>query len=600
MVPPSVVPGSAPAAVFSADRALIDLRTIAMRPHPTASTDIMRVHHYLEGRLHSLGVEPQERTYLIDPKGFATLRGWNPKASPASEIVDLVGVLPGRDRSKPAVALMAHTDTVWGSAGGADDSIGVSSILEILRAIRARGTPARDIVVLLTDGEEVGLSGARAFWPSDGLANHVGVVINLESRGAGGRAAMFETGNADGAMIDLFKRSVRRPVANSMAVLAYRLMPNDTDFTPAREKGLPGFNFAVLGRAAYYHSPRATADRLDPRSLQDMGDQALDLTAALAAAPTLPGAARDATFFDVAGHRVLSYGSGTGWLILLVATAALVGACAGLSRAGLFDTRDIGRGLIAFLWLASHGLLLLIVLNLVSGSGGHPNYYDRLASLGRLEAQALFACGAALIAWLGLRRPARRGLANTPAILLAVLGWALGAPHSIIAVAGLIAALSAWFAPVDGMSRWSGWLAAIATLLLFAVLLQLMAPMAAWIVAWPVMIVGAAAALLAWNDPGFRKPWSWVIAAAPLAMVTAVLMPLAHLTFLGIGAPLPIAMLPFLLIVAMTVWPLARIEAASPVPLTTAGVLLVAALAIAVQVRTDPIAPTIPAYSLDK
>lgn len=600
VTPPAAVPASAPATVFSAERAMKDVRTIAMRPHPVASADILQVQAYLTERLRSLGIQPEQRRYLIDPESFATLHRWNPRASPASEIVNLVGILPGKDRLKPAVALMAHVDTVWGSPGAADDSAGVSAILEILRAIKARGTPERDIVVLLTDGEETGLSGARAFWPSDGLADHVGVVINLESRGAGGRATMFETGDDDGAMIDVLARSVRHPVANSMAVMAYRQMPNDTDFTLVRDKGLPGFNFAMMGRAAYYHSPRATADRLDPRSLQDMGDQALDLVSALATARQLPETAPDAVFFDLAGHHLLSYAPAAGWLILLIAVAGLAGACVLVRRAGVLSTSGVITGVVSFLWLAAHGLLLLVVFNLVSGSAAHPNYYDRLAALPRLEAQAVLACLCALVAWLGLRRPGKRALGLVPGVVLFVFGWALGGTHMLLLSAAIIGMLTGWFVPAAGVSRWGGWIGAIGILLFVAILLQIKAPMEAWIVAWPVMILSIAAVLVAWVDARLTRPWSYAIAAVALAAVTAPLIPLAHLAFLGIGAPLPETMLAFLLIVAAAAWPLAKIERAGRTTLLIAGALLVAGLAIAVQVRIDPIAETIPAYSLDK
>src|SRR3712207_184975 len=97
----------------------------------------------------------------------------------------------------------------------------------------------------------------------------------MEARGAGGRAAMFETGRGNGAMIDLYRRSVRRPSSNSLSVFVYERMPNDTDFSIAKRRRLPGFNFAFIGRPALYHSPKATPDRLDPRTLQDIGAQAL-------------------------------------------------------------------------------------------------------------------------------------------------------------------------------------------------------------------------------------------------------------------------------------------------------------------------------------
>ena len=423
-MPPAVEPATAPATSFSAERAMTDIRAIAIRPHPTTSTDNARVRAYLVGRLRGLGIAAEERRYLIDPEGTATLRRWSGQIGVGPEMVDVVGVLPGRNPALPAVAMMAHYDTVWGSPGSGDDSAGVAAILETLRAIKARGPAARDILVLFTDGEEIGLSGARAFWPSDALARHVGVVINLEARGAGGRATMFETGSDNGAIVAELGRGAPT-VANSMAVLAYRLMPNDTDLTPVRKLGLPGFNFAIMGRPQYYHSPRATVDRLDPRALQDLGSQALGLVSTLAFAPALPGRTPDAVFFDVAGHGLIHYAAGTGWWILLGAALALAGACWGAALMGRVKPVEVLHGMVAQIWLVAHAVLALTVFNLLSGSG-HPNYYDRLAKLPGLEVQTILVCLAVLLGFFMLRRWPTRVAALMPALLLALAAMGAG------------------------------------------------------------------------------------------------------------------------------------------------------------------------------
>jgi hypothetical protein len=598
--PPAAQPVSAPTTVFAADRAMRDVRAMAMRPHPTGSADNDRVRTYLAGRLRALGIVPEERRYLIDPAGYRTLHRWNPKTSLASEIVDLVGVLPGRDHTLPAVAVMAHIDTVWGSPGGADDSAGVAATLELLRAIRAKGIPARDVVVLLTDGEEIGLSGARAFWPADGVASHVGVVVNLESRGAGGRATMFETGARNAEMIGLFARSVAHPIADSMAVLAYRLMPNNTDFTVPREKGLPGFNFAMLGRPQYYHSPRATADRLDPRTLQDMGDQALATISALAFAPALPAATHDAVFFDVAGHGLVHYAIGTGWLILLAAAAALGAAYVAIARRGTAVRGEMLRGIGAALWLPVHAGLALMAFNLLSGSGQRSNYYDRLAALPMLESQATLLGIAALLAFFMLRRSEMRILGILPALLLALLGWKLGGPHAPILIGAVIGMALGWFAPPGGVTRWGGWLGAIALVLLVAVGLQLGAPLAAWVFAWPALVFGIAAATVAWTDPALVRPGSAAVMAVAAIVVGAPLLTLAHLAFLGIGAPLASAFAPLLSLVAAAFWPLAKIERSHRTALVAIALLLIVAFDVARDVRSAPLAPTVPAYALDR
>ena len=599
-LPPAVVPAAAAASAFSAERAMADIRTIGVRPHAVASADDARVRAYLAGRLRSLGIAPEERRYLIDPKGYATLRGWNPALSPSAELVDLVGILPGRDRSLPAVALMAHMDTVWGSPGAADDSIGVATILETLRAIAARGTPARDIVVVLTDGEEIGLSGARAFWPSDAIASHVGVVINLESRGAGGRATMFETGTGNSAMIALFAKSVPHPIADSMAVLAYRLMPNNTDFTVALDRGLPGFNFAMLGRPEYYHSPRATVDRVDPRTVQDMGTQALGIASALAFGPALPAAGHDAVFFDVAGHGLVHYGIGTGWLIVVAAALALGAAVAGCVSRGALRPVELLGGVGATFWLIANGLLASTAFNLLSGSGRHPNYYDRLAALPMLELQAGLLAVAVSLGFLSLRRSRRRIAGLAPSLLLGLLAWVLGGPHGMILAATLVGMAAGWFATPGGASRWGGWLGGIAIVVLFAIGLQAKAPLAAWIFAWPALVFALAAVAAAWTDPALSRPSSYIVAGLAAAIVGVPLLPLVHLTFLGVGASLAPALTPFLLLAAVGLWPLARIDAEHRAARAGAAILLVVAAGIASHVRHAPIAPTVPAYSIER
>jgi acetylornithine deacetylase/succinyl-diaminopimelate desuccinylase-like protein len=44
-----------------------------------------------------------------------------------------------------------------------DDSAGIAAILETVRALRAGGPLAHDVIVFFTDGEEPGMLGAAAF-----------------------------------------------------------------------------------------------------------------------------------------------------------------------------------------------------------------------------------------------------------------------------------------------------------------------------------------------------------------------------------------------------------------------------------------------------
>ena len=108
-------------------------------------------------------------------------------------------------------------------------------------------------------------------------------------------------------------------------------LPNDTDFTPLRAAGLHGYDTAITGGGAYYHSPLDDRHHLDPSSLQQMG------TTTLSAARELAG--RDLADVPAGGEDVvLSVPWGLvrypGPLELPLALAALVlaGAVVALHR----------------------------------------------------------------------------------------------------------------------------------------------------------------------------------------------------------------------------------------------------------------------------
>lgn len=591
-LPPRPLPVDAPTIDFSAGRAMETIRAIAMRPHPVGTQEHAQVAATLLAKLKALGMTAEARRYLVDDETVTKVARWSGGRLVPTELVDLVGVLPGRDRAKPALLLMAHYDTVWGSPGAADDSAGVASAIEVVRALVARGPRARDVVVLLTDGEETGLSGSKAFFAGSGLADHVGVVINLETRGAGGRATMFEAGDDDGALITLFAHAAADPVGNSLAALAYRKMPNTTDFTVAHAHGKPGLNFAFSGRAAYYHSPLATIDRVDPGSVQDMGRQVLAVSAAIADADTLPLPSRDATFFDVLGHRLIHYPAGIGWLVILAGVAAL--------GVGTLRQRPsvaaMLAGIDAGLWLIAHGLLALMLFNQLSGAGAGANYYDRLAALPRLELQAvLVLIGLGLVA-LSLRAPGLRALGAVPGLLLGLFALKLHAAGVLVWPATIVAMASGALAPRRGIGGWGGWIGLIVLVDLLAIVTQVAAPPAAWLFAWPGLVLGIAAAGAAWIGP---RPATLVVAALAAVMVSAPLVPLAHLAMLGLGASMPGILLLVVPAIIAAFWPLARMRMSGGVAIACA-VCLILAGGIALRVRLDPMAPSIPAYSLDK
>lgn len=593
--PPSPLAVDAPADRFSADRAMQDVAVIARAPHVTGSAENELVRRYLLQRMAGLGMVVEPHRFALSKDSADKLRRRVP-GSTATEAENLIGLLPGRDPRKPAVLLMAHHDTVPGSPGAADDSAGVAASLEIVRALRD-APRERDVIVLFTDAEELGLDGARAFFSQHPLARRVGVILNLETRGGGGRAAMFETGAGNGEMISLFRQAVSRPSGNSLAVLVYKNMPNDTDYSEARDRGIAGFNFAFMGRAALYHSPMSRPDRIDPGSIQDLGGQALDLARALAAAQTLPGKAPDAAFGDVLGLFTIAYPAWAGWLLLGI--AGLLAGFAGWKAvgSGVASRRAIGSGLALALALPLHGALLLRLLNIVSGTGPGSNYYDRLASIALLEAQALLVSLAVFLAAAALPRLANRLHAALPAIAATALVLILGGWSPVFFVIGLVAAALAAASPAERPVAWSGWLGLIALVLIAALVAQALAPTASPVLGWPLLVASALAAAVAAFDPRLERPATpWAIAVIG-ALASAHILYLGHLTFLGVGAPMAEAMAIYLLLVALLLWPLTGGLAHRRSAAIVAAALLVLASATALWVRLDPIADTIPPYS---
>ena len=543
-VPPRPLPVSAPSASFSAARAMLDVREIAKTPHPTGSVENARVRAFLAARLSALGAQVHLSTQPLQGAPARSLIKWSGAPAPA-QVTNVVGVVPGRDRAAPAVVLMAHYDTVWASPGAADDSAGVAASLEIVRALKIATPASRDLIVLLTDGEELGLVGAKGWFAQPVEAGHVGSVVNLESRGGGGRAAMFETGRRNGEMVRLYARAVRHPSATSFSTFVYELLPNNTDFTPAKKAGLQGLNFAFIGRPEQYHSPSATPERLDQGALQDMGAQALDSVRALLNDSPL-GPAPNEVFFDVFSLFLVHYPPVWGWAVL-AAAAGLLAFAAGRSREQL---RRIAVGAGASLALMLATGVLLFTANLLSGAGKGANYYDRLAATPLLMVQA----GLLVVAVLALS-----------------LVWARGRD--------------------DDGARTSVGLAL--PVLVLGVVAQAAAPLIAFLITWPLLLAGAAAALTKSSEDGPRR-WA---AVGVCAVGFGYVLSIAFFLFQGLGQDMPWVMALFAGLAAPLLAPFTQKVARDKMALW-AAVLIVAGLAVASWVRLDPVSPTVAPYSL--
>jgi hypothetical protein len=317
---PSALPIDAPADTFSAARAMRHVAAIAREPHPLGSPAAEPVRAYVLAELKALGLEPAiQRPRDAPPAGS----GSGSAATPTRrDVRNLVARWRGAGPpSRKALLLSAHYDSVPSGPGAGDDASGVAAILESLRALKAGPPPERDLIVLVNDGEEAGLYGADVFAAEHPWAQDVGVVLNLEGRGNRGPAYMFETSQGNAWLIEQLARALPHPMATSLTVAVYRLMPNDTDLTVYRRHGMPGLNFAFVGGLSYYHSPEDTPDNLDPRTLQHQGENLLAMARHLGRLDLDDVRRDDVVYSSVLGRFVLSYPMT--WVVPLMACAVL-------------------------------------------------------------------------------------------------------------------------------------------------------------------------------------------------------------------------------------------------------------------------------------
>lgn len=479
---PGPEPAGAPAQVFSAGRAYADIEQIAAAPHPTGSAEQDRVREFLVRRFTELGLSPAVDDAVSTATGDGT--------TVAARVRNIRVHIPGRSPTG-RLLIVAHYDSVETGPGASDDGLGVSTILEVARALRAGPAPRNDIDLLVTDGEELGLMGARAYAASPAFGDPSrSVVLNLEARGTSGRVVMFQSGPHDAALIPSLTGHL--PVATSLSDAVYQLLPNDTDFTVLSEAGMTGMNFAVIGRSANYHQQQDDVADVSRASLQDMGSTVL--AAALhwteADLSTVPRAG-DATYFTLGG-ALIRYPSGLVLPFALVAVLTLAGAVWFARRRGALR---LGR-------LASAAATLPLPL-----------------------------AGAAVVGWAGwtiLRwirpeyagfltgDPYRSGLtAAGLAALAAVVTWAwvllAGRRSSVVEVSAAVVA----------------WLAALG--LVTAVLL----PGAAYVFTWPAL-AGALGLALAVRLPE-TSPWPAVLSGLAVPPLAALLAPITVLLFSTVG-----------------------------------------------------------------
>ncbi len=251
---------------FSIDNALFHLKKISQTAHHVGSNEHKVVQNYIAEELKKMGFEVEIQTQTaINKKWFA-----------ATTAENIIARLKGSEKGK-ALMLLSHYDSnPHSSLGASDAGSGVVTILEGMRAFLAKKEqPKNDIIILISDAEELGLLGAQAFVDKHSWTKDIGLVLNYEARGSGGPSYMLmETNGKNSKLLSEFMAAKPNfPAANSLMYSIYKKLPNDTDLTVFRESGdINGFNFAFIGDHFDYHTAQDSYERLDKETLLHQAD----------------------------------------------------------------------------------------------------------------------------------------------------------------------------------------------------------------------------------------------------------------------------------------------------------------------------------------
>lgn len=190
------------------------------------------------------------------------------------------------DTAKPydgqgGVLVNAHYDSVSTGYGATDDGVGVATVLQLVSHYTSKGNqPKRGIIALLNNGEEDGLYGAQVY-TKHVTAKFPRIFLNLEGAGAGGRAMLFRSSDAE---VTRFYGHSQNSFGTVISGDGFKrgLVRSGTDYSVFEDElGLRGLDVAFMAPRARYHTNQDDARDTSPDSLWHMLSAALDTTKAM-------------------------------------------------------------------------------------------------------------------------------------------------------------------------------------------------------------------------------------------------------------------------------------------------------------------------------
>ena len=181
----------------------------------------------------------------------------------------------GNYDGQSGVLVNAHYDSVQSGFGATDDGVGVVTILQLISYFTTSGnTPKRGIVALLNNGEENGLYGAHNYLRHP-LSQFTHTFLNLEGAGAGGRATLFRSTDAE--VTKFYSRSPY-PFGSVVSGDGFKrgFIRSGTDYSVFNgDNGMRGLDVAFFEPRSRYHTDQDDAKNTNPDSLWHMLSSAI-------------------------------------------------------------------------------------------------------------------------------------------------------------------------------------------------------------------------------------------------------------------------------------------------------------------------------------
>ncbi|KAJ8130546.1 hypothetical protein O1611_g3083 [Lasiodiplodia mahajangana] len=277
-------------------KAWLDLTVLSHAYHPFNSRANDEIHEWLLLRLGEIkkknSASDSDVVVLEDVTSNVTTSGsiWSPNTTSAAyfEGKNIIVYIRGKDDppgrwfeddsagyrdkviGKGGVLLNAHYDSVSTGFGATDDGMGCITVLALVDYFsRPENQPQRGIVALLNNNEEDFLWGAQAFGNSPFMP-FCHTFLNLEGAGAGGRATLFRTTDAE---VTAAYRRGPNPFGSVIASDAFSLgaIRSNTDYIVFNGVyGMRGLDVAFYRPRARYHTNQDDARHASRASLWHM------------------------------------------------------------------------------------------------------------------------------------------------------------------------------------------------------------------------------------------------------------------------------------------------------------------------------------------